>query len=82
MRALVIDDSTAVRKILTRMLTELGWDVSEASDGRAALSQLESEGPVDLALVDWHMGPMNGYDFVRAVREQSLFAATRLVMVT
>ncbi|MEO6709211.1 MAG: response regulator [Planctomycetota bacterium] len=82
MRALVIDDSAAVRKILSRMLTELGWDVREASDGSAALAQLESEGPVDLALVDWHMAPMNGYDFVRAVREQSLFATTRLVMVT
>jgi two-component system chemotaxis response regulator CheY len=82
MRALVIDDSAAVRKILARMLAELGWDVCEAQDGRAAMAQLEATGPVDLALVDWHMEPMNGFEFVCAVREQAQWSATRLVMVT
>ncbi len=82
MRALVIDDSAAMRKILSRMLIDLGWEVREARDGSAALAHLESEGPVDLALVDWHMSPMNGYDFVRAVRAQDLWSSTRLVMVS
>jgi len=82
MRALVIDDSASVRKILSRMLAELGWEVCEAVDGAAALARLEAEGPVDLALVDWHMAPMNGFEFVRAVRRQRAWAGTRLVMVT
>ena len=82
MRALVIDDSAAVRKLLARILSDLGWSVCEAEDGTAALAHLESEGPVELALVDWHMSPMNGYDFVRAVRAQELWSTTRLVMVT
>lgn len=82
MRALVVDDSAATRKILSRMLDELGWEVSEAIDGSAALAALESVGPVDLALVDWHMAPMNGYDFVRAVRRERQWSSTRLVMVT
>jgi two-component system chemotaxis response regulator CheY len=82
MRALVIDDSATVRKVLTRMLGELGWDVSEAVDGSAALSKLESDGPVELALVDWHMAPMDGCEFIRAVRHERRWAGTRLVMVS
>jgi len=82
MQALVIDDSYAVRKILARMLGELGWSVREAHDGAEALRILEDEGPVDVALVDWHMAPMDGYEFVRAVRAQRAWTSTRLVMVT
>jgi two-component system chemotaxis response regulator CheY len=83
MRALVIDDSKAMRTILGRLLKEAGFEVSEACHGRAALDHLGSHGPVDLALVDWNMPEMNGLEFVQAVRAQgSSYSAMKLMMVT
>ncbi len=82
MRALVIDDSRATRSILGRMLRDLGFEVAEAGDGREALEKLRAASPPDLALVDWNMPVMNGYEFVRAVRADPAFAGVRLLMVT
>jgi two-component system, chemotaxis family, chemotaxis protein CheY len=82
MKALVIDDSRAMRMVLTQMLRDLGFDVSEARHGREALTYLAANGDVDLALVDWNMPEMNGLEFVEAVRRDDRFAALRLMMVT
>jgi two-component system chemotaxis response regulator CheY len=81
MRALVIDDSTAMRSILARMLRELGFEVLQAGNGREAIDRLETSGGVDLALVDWNMPEMDGLEFVRRVRATGP-GEIRLVMVT
>ncbi len=81
-RALVIDDSRAMRTILTSILGELGYEVEGAEDGECALEALKSGGQFDLALVDWNMPQMTGYDFVCQIRRDSRFADLRLVMVT
>ena len=82
MRAIVIDDSRAMRTILRQALTPRGFDVIEAANGREALTRLASAGTVDLALVDWNMPEMNGYDFVKSVRTDHGRDAMRIVMVT
>ena len=82
MRTLVIDDSRAMRMIIRSVLQELGHDVREAQHGQEALSVLESSGPFDLALVDWNMPVLNGYEFVRAVRANHSYDAMKLMMVT
>lgn len=82
MRALVIDDSRAVRAILSGMLKEMGFEVLVAPDGRQALSLLEERGAMDLALVDWNMPEMSGIDFLRAVRADARYAGMPVVMVT
>jgi len=81
-RVLVIDDSKAMRSILGRMLRGIGFEVVEASDGRDALEKLKVAGKVDLALVDWNMPEMNGYEFVQAVRSEHTYDGTLLMMVT
>jgi two-component system, chemotaxis family, chemotaxis protein CheY len=82
-RALVIDDSKAIRIILRKLLGELGFEVTEAADGREALERLNGPmGPFDLALVDWNMPEMNGLDFVREVRGQGGHEDLTMVMVT
>ena len=70
MRALVIDDSRAVRIIIRNILHEMGMEVVEAGNGREALEQLQQNPDVELVLVDWNMPEMNGLDFIRAVRSQ------------
>jgi len=82
MRALVIDDSRAIRMIVGRSLKALGFAVVEACDGRDALDKLEADGPFELATVDWNMPEMNGYEFIRAVRADSQYKDMTLIMVT
>ena len=48
MRALVIDDSRAVRRIIGNIMKELGYEVIEAADGLQGLAQLEARGPQDI----------------------------------
>jgi two-component system chemotaxis response regulator CheY len=82
MRALVVDDSKAMRMILGRTLKEIGFEVIEAGDGKAALAQLNQGEEVDLMLVDWNMPVMNGFELVCAVRGNVLLSSIRILMVT
>lgn len=82
MRAIVIDDSRAMRMILRNVLSELGHESVEATNGQEGLDTVQSQGPFELALVDWNMPIMNGYDFVKAVRSNPAFQAMKIVMVT
>ncbi|MFC3822524.1 response regulator [Planomonospora venezuelensis] len=80
---MVIDDSRAMRLILRRIVTQLGFEVVEAGNGREALDLLESmDQPPQVALIDWNMPEMNGLEFVTAVRSQERFRQITLMMVT
>ena len=82
MRALVIDDSRALRLILGRMLRDLAFEVDEATNGREGLAHLEVGPPPDLVLVDWNMPEMSGIEFVSAVRQPPYSSTARVMMVT
>lgn len=82
MRAIVIDDSRAIRAILGTMLREMGFQVIEAVNGRDAMMQLKSDDPPDLALLDWNMPEMNGFDLLIRVRANRAFDNMRIMMVT
>jgi two-component system chemotaxis response regulator CheY len=81
-RALVVDDSRAIRAVLRKMLTEIGFDVLEAGHGGEALICLKNAPPVDLVLVDWNMPEMNGLELVTALRGNRAYDAMRVMMVT
>jgi len=81
-RALIIDDSKAMRSILGRMLRGLGFEVVEAVNGRDAIKRLHETEKVELALVDWNMPEMSGFEFIRAVRAEHSYDGVLLVMVT
>ncbi len=82
MRALVVDDSSAVRSFLRSILKARGFDVIEAEDGKAALSVLVKSGAMDLALVDWNMPEMGGLDVLNAIRSKRAYDEMRIMMVT
>jgi two-component system chemotaxis response regulator CheY len=86
MRALVIDDSRAMRSILARTLDGLGFEVSHAGNGQEALDVM---GAADAAgtlphvcLIDWNMPVMTGLEFVVAVRANRAWRDVSLMMVT
>jgi two-component system, chemotaxis family, chemotaxis protein CheY len=81
--ALVIDDSRAMRLILRRIASGLGFEVEEAGNGKEAMDLLAgSEQVPELALIDWNMPEMNGLEFVTAVRADPRFRTMTLMMVT
>jgi CheY-like chemotaxis protein len=65
---LVIDDDPDVRWITAEDLREIGYVVTEADGGRAALAILERGDPCDLMLVDMIMTGLSGVDTVRLAR--------------
>jgi two-component system, chemotaxis family, chemotaxis protein CheY len=82
-KAIVVDDSRAVRMILARILRELNFEVAEAGDGKQGLSMLEANpAGFRLALVDWNMPVMNGFDMLKALRADPVFQSLIIVMVT
>jgi two-component system chemotaxis response regulator CheY len=82
MLALVVDDSRAMRSILTRLLTNLGFDVAQAGDGAEALSVLNSGCRPEVILVDWNMPVMDGLTFIKNVRAREDLRDISLMMVT
>jgi two-component system, chemotaxis family, chemotaxis protein CheY len=80
MKAMVIDDSRAMRAILKGILRQIGFEVAEAADGQAALEQLKSRPGVDVVLVDWHMPVMDGPSFVKALRSDAGLSAAKVLM--
>ncbi len=82
MRALIVDDSRATRAIIKRMLTDVGFEVVEATDGMDALRRLKEIGQADVLLVDWNMPEMNGYDLICAIRGDRRYDKVPLMMVT
>ena len=83
MRALIIDDSRAIRSIIARTLAEIGIsETVQAGNGKEGLAALAAKGPFQLAMVDWNMPEMNGYDFVVEARKTVDHDAMKIVMCT
>ena len=82
MRALVIDDSRAVRRIMGNIMKELGYDTIEAGNGLEGRAQLEAHGLQDIVLVDWNMPEMNGLEFIKAARAIPAYSDMPIMMVT
>jgi len=82
MRALVVDDSRFIRSYLHSLFAEHGVECMEAADGKQGLACLRDSGPFTVALVDWNMPVMTGYELLQAVRADHELDATKIVMVT
>lgn len=86
MRALVIDDSRTMRRIIAGILRGVGYDIVEAGDGQEALEAMAAAAAdaelFDLCCIDWNMPVMDGLTFVTKVREQRAWRGVTLMMVT
>ncbi len=81
MRALVVDDSTALRLYLRKILVPCGFEVVEAKNGREGLERVR-ECPVDLVLLDWNMPVMNGLELLQHIRSEPGVGSPCVMMVT
>ena len=83
MKILLVDDSATMRRIQKTQLATLGVsDIVEASDGNDAFEKLQGNMPVDLILLDWNMPVMDGFTFLKKVREDPTYKAVKIVMCT
>ena len=82
MKALIVDDSGTMRTVLRKILTSMGFEVAEARNGFEGIEKLNSYPPPDLALVDWHMPEMDGFELLKQVRSRPELNDVVVVMVT
>ena len=71
MRAIIVDDSRAIRTIVGKIVREVGFETVEAGNGQEALAQLNTAGNFELALVDWNMPVMNGLEAIPLIRRSA-----------
>ncbi len=82
MKALVVDDARVARKMVGRMLQELGFETYEAEDGRDALSKLDPNDPPTALITDWNMPVMDGAQLAKAVRSLDAFKHIPILMIS
>lgn len=76
LRVLVVDDNASTRRLVSEVLGAFGVaDVRLAADGPGALDMVRTS-PPDLILCDWHMAPMDGIAFLRALRKKDFGTGT------
>lgn len=78
---ITVDDSSAVRLMISFTLRAAGHEVIEAADGLDALNQLKSRG-VDLVITDVHMPRMDGIELTRQLRGLPLHKSTPILLLT
>lgn len=82
-KALVVDDSRAIRRILGRILLRNGFSICEAANGVEALRSLGGEAAdITLLCVDYNMPEMNGVELLKAMRGIPQFHDLPVMMIT
>jgi two-component system chemotaxis response regulator CheY len=79
--ALVVDDAMSIRQMVAYTLTQAGFEVVEAANGREALERLEAR-RVDIVITDLHMPVMDGISFIREMRTKQATRFTPALLLT
>jgi two-component system chemotaxis response regulator CheY len=78
---LVVDDSAVIRKVARRILEGMSFRISEAEDGEQALTVCRADMP-DAVLLDWNMPVMDGYEFLKRLRQMQGGGDPKVVFCT
>jgi two-component system chemotaxis response regulator CheY len=81
-KALVVDDSRAMRRIIAKLLVDLGFEVHEAATGVEALAQAQQLDELAVVLLDWNMPEMDGREVLERLRADPSTADLPVMMVT
>ena len=80
-RILIVDDLVEHRELLSQVLSDLGYDVATAGDGRAALEAIQEGARPCLVLLDHWMPNMDGTEFLGHLRAFPDAAVARIPVV-
>jgi chemotaxis family two-component system sensor histidine kinase/response regulator PixL len=79
---LVVDDSSSFRKTLAMSLEKVSNTVIQADNGINALTELKKSGKVELVVCDLEMPLMNGFQFLKAINQNSDFQDVPVIILT
>lgn len=79
---LIVDDSKTVRNLVAFIMKKEGFNVTAAEDGLDGLEKLYSTDGVDLIISDVNMPRMDGFTFIRTVREQDAYRDLPIVVLS
>ncbi len=82
MKALVVDDARVARKMVARMMEQLGFTVITAEHGQDALDQLDPDDPPQAVVTDWNMPIMDGVELAKALRGTPAFTTIPVLMIS
>lgn len=80
-RILVVDDSPTIRRVVSQVLRQAGYDVATADDASAGIAEARAVKP-DLILLDFIMPGTNGYQFVKRLDAEDASDAPIVLMTT
>jgi two-component system, chemotaxis family, chemotaxis protein CheY len=78
---LTVDDSRSIRQMVSFTLTQAGYQVVEAVDGKDALDKLTVTS-VDMVITDLNMPNVNGIELITLVRKQPKYKFIPILMLT
>ena len=79
---LIVDDSRTVRKLVAFIMKKEGFRVTQAEDGLDGLEKLYSSDTIDLVISDINMPRMDGFTFIKNVREQEAYRDLPIVILS
>jgi len=80
-KILIVDDDPVTLKMVSKVLRDAGYEVSESKNGQAGLTAFQQQ-PADIVLLDVMMPIMNGYETCKALREYSDDESLQILMLT
>lgn len=81
-QVLVVDDSSTMREIVSTFLSNNGFEVAVAQDGRDGLQRLQADPGIRLVVSDVNMPNMDGLTMAEKIRKDMGNTAVRIVMLT
>lgn len=79
---LIVDDSKTIRNLVSFILKKEGYRVTMAEDGLDGLEKLYAANDIDLVISDINMPNMDGFTFIRTVREQEVYRNLPIVVLS
>jgi two-component system chemotaxis response regulator CheY len=82
--ALIVDDSRTMRQMVAFTLTNAGFTVIEAEDGKDAVNKVKAVGDMklDIVVTDLNMPEMDGIALIKELRKLTTFKFTPILMLT
>lgn len=80
--ALIVDDSPTMRQMVAFTLTNAGFTVIQAEDGKDAVKKVSSGMKLDIVVTDLNMPEMDGIALIKELRKLTTFKFTPILMLT
>jgi len=79
---LVVDDSKTIRNLVAFVMNGEGYKVTTAEDGLDAIEKLYTINQVDLIISDINMPRMDGFSFIKTIREQEMYRNIPIIILS